>query len=382
MSLVGCCRLGSTLSILDFMTVGSSVSIRQYVRMGDTLSVKGCAFIDGQVNVGSALSLRAVARLGSYLSVFAAVRLGASLSVLDYAQVGSSLSVRSWGRLGSSLSVLGFAHFGSSLSLRSFARLGSSLSVFGQFRLGSTLSILDNLYLGSGLHFGTGNTYIHFDAGSSELRIIASGNKRLSLSGTGGTLHGTWASESIISASDRRLKRRVEPLHRAIAGRMPAPPPSPDHAPPTRESPASEIAALRGRRRDARSAPAAVDWLLRELRPVSFKFRDGPEAKYSRYGFVAQELEQVLPEMVRTRNEEKHVVYQDMVAVLTLASQVQQDRLASQEARAQLRRSRLDAQAQRMSHLQRSVAALTGRLTRWERLARRARRQKSLKAAS
>jgi len=90
----------------------------------------------------------------------------------------------------------------------------------------------------------------------------------------------------------------------------------------------------------------------------------------------------VLPEMVRTRNEEKHVVYQDMVAVLTLASQVQQDRLAEQNARAKVRRERLDVQAQRMNHLQRSVSALTARLTRWEQLARGARRQKPHKIPS
>jgi len=343
--------------------------------------------------VGSALSLRAVARLGSYLAVFAAVRLGASLSVLDYAQVGSSLSVRSWARLGSSLSVLQYGHFGSTLALRQFSRMGATLSIFGQVRLGSTLSVLDNLFLGSGLHFGEGNTYIHYDQTSSELRVIAQGNKRLSLSGTGGTLHGTWASESIISASDRRLKRRVEPLHRAIAGRMPS------LRPDMQSSTAADMAGLQKEpslagaprpappevtmlRKGSQSAGAAVDWLLRELRPVSFKFRDGPEAKYARYGFVAQELERVLPEMVRTRNEEKHVVYQDMVAVLTLASQVQQDRLAEQNARAKVRRERLDVQAQRMNHLQRSVSALTARLTRWEQLARGARRQKPHKILS
>jgi len=71
-----------------------------------------------------------------------------------------------------------------------------------------------------------------------------------------------------------------------------------------------------------------VGWVLRELRPVSFNFKDGPEAKYSRYGFIAQELQQVLPGVVRGTGEEHlKVVYQDLIALLTLAAQVLQDRV-------------------------------------------------------
>merc|ERR1712176_744795 len=109
--------------------------------------------------------------------------------------------------------------------------------------------------------------------------------------------------------------------------------------------------------------------LLRELRPVSFSFRQGPEAKQARYGFVAQELEKVLPDIVRTHKDEKHVLYQDMIAVLTLAAQVQQDRLAAQEARARDRSSRLNAQRGTMQRLQRAMTALSARISRWEAIA-------------
>jgi len=356
------------------------------VRIGDTMSVKGLVYIDGQVAVGSALSLRAFARLGSYLSVFGVMRLGSSLSVLDYAQVGSALSIRSWARLGSSVSVMCFGHMGSSLSLRSFARFGSTLSVFGAVRVGNTLSCLHNLLLGSGLHFGGTSTYIAYHTGSSELRFHAGGAKRMSLTTTGGSLHGTWSSESIISASDRRLKHKVEPLYRALAGRMnpvPAPPPAPAESPSSTslfggasaQPPAAAGSTLsRSQSEHARKSGATVDWLLRELRPVSFKFREGAEAKGTRYGFVAQEVEKILPEMVREKDQTKFVVYQDMVAVLTLASQVQQERLASSEERARVRSAVLDKQAQRMSKLQRGVAALNARMSRWEKLARKSRR--------
>jgi hypothetical protein len=291
-------------------------------------------------------------------------------------------------RLGSSISVFDVAHLGSSLSLRTFSRFGSSMSVLGACRIGSTVSVLHGLLLGSGLHFSDTNTYIIYDAGSSELRFHAAGNKRMSLTATGGSLHGTWSSESIISASDRRLKHKVEPLYRALAGRM-----SPTSGPQDAPAATADLAAPDiGLSYDAAQAPApkppitlktsqtqagragAVDWLLRELRPVSFKFRDGHEAKSPRYGFVAQEIERVLPEMVRDKGENKYVVYQDMVAVLTLASQVQQERLASQEARAQTRNTRLGEQAQKMLKLQRSVAAMSARISRWESLARRSKR--------
>merc|ERR1719420_440552 len=75
----------------------------------------------------------------------------------------------------------------------------------------------------------------------------------------------------------------------------------------------------------------AVSWILRELRPVSFKFRRGPESKYSRYGFVAQELARFLPQIVREIDGYHHVRYQDIVAVLTLTAQQQQDQLEALE---------------------------------------------------
>jgi hypothetical protein len=78
----------------------------------------------------------------------------------------------------------------------------------------------------------------------------------------------------------------------------------------------------------ANANPQAVTWVLRELRPVSFKFKEGGESKFDRYGFVAQELEKVLPNVVRTSAENyKYVVYQDLIALLTMSAQAQDDRL-------------------------------------------------------
>merc|ERR1712061_442164 len=77
------------------------------------------------------------------------------------------------------------------------------------------------------------------------------------------------------------------------------------------------------------SKEAPVGWLLRELRPVSFNLKHGPEAKYLKFGFIAQELETVFPNLVRTvgQDDTKAVATQDLVAVLTLAMQALQKEL-------------------------------------------------------
>merc|ERR1719181_721194 len=77
--------------------------------------------------------------------------------------------------------------------------------------------------------------------------------------------------------------------------------------------------------------PEAISWILRELRPVSFSFRRGPESKFARYGFVAQEVERVLPSVVREKDTYKHVLYQDLIALLTLSAKAQNERLDSLE---------------------------------------------------
>merc|ERR1719213_729977 len=84
-----------------------------------------------------------------------------------------------------------------------------------------------------------------------------------------------------------------------------------------------------GRQRDP-----SIGWLLRELRPVSFHLKRGPEAKYLKFGFVAQELEGIFPNLVRTvgKEETKAVASQDLIAVLTLALQTLQTELQEQRA--------------------------------------------------
>lgn len=67
--------------------------------------------------------------------------------------------------------------------------------------------------------------------------------------------------------------------------------------------------------------------MLRELRPVSYQFINGSESKYTRFGFVADELKEILPDVVRedvsrdasTGAQYQGVIYQDLIAVRILA---------------------------------------------------------------
>jgi len=115
-----------------------------------------------------------------------------------------------------------------------------------------------------------------------------------------------------------------------------------------------EVVAPRGEKKNPASMPnvpaaaqsigaknAASDgalWLLRQLRPVSYSFRKGMDSKFMRFGFIADELESVIPEVVRRGgdrevDDQKAVVYQDLIALIAAASQSQQKLIESQQAR-------------------------------------------------
>jgi hypothetical protein len=103
-------------------------------------------------------------------------------------------------------------------------------------------------------------------------------------------LHGQWHVDSPISSSDRRLKKDIRPI-------------------------------------DDDFARGDLDWVLRELRPVSYQFINGSESKYTRFGFVADELKEILPDVVRedvsrdasTGAQYQGVIYQDLIAVQIFA---------------------------------------------------------------
>jgi len=251
------------------------------------------------VPLGSALSLRSIGRLGSSFSVF------------DFTHMGSSMSLRWMGRLGSTVSLFGMARLGGSLSLLDYLHVGSSLSVRGIARLGQGLSLVGNIRGPQQLIFSSGTTYISENSGSSVMEFYVGNSKAMTVESDGGILHGSWNSENVFVTSDRRLKKEINPLQRTLRSVMPG-----------RDG--LKVA----KAGDMTSGDGAL-WLLRQLRPVSYSFKKGAESKYMRFGFIADELESVVPQVVRTMGDrevpdQKAVVYQDLIALLAAAAQSQQ----------------------------------------------------------
>jgi len=62
-----------------------------------------------------------------------------------------------------------------------------------------------------------------------------------------------------------------------------------------------------------------------ELNPVSYRFIANAESEKKSYGFIAQEIEEVIPDVVGTRHDGMKVLnYNDLISVLTKAIQEQQ----------------------------------------------------------
>lgn len=215
--------------------------------------------------------------------------------------------------------------------MRSFARLGSYLS------------------LEDSIAFGAPGTKIGWDASGSTLDFKADGFRAMTVSNApgssvSGTLHGTWVTESEngITTSDRRLKQNIQPLFRSIAESEPA------------KRSTSAASMQQGTQGATAQRASVVDWVLRELRPVSYSFKHGADAKQERFGFVAQELQHVLPDLVRGAGEQdKSVVYQDFIALITLASQSLQESLDLEDVR-------LDALERRVFDFARKMKRRTG----------------------
>jgi len=190
-----------------------------------------------------------------------------------------------------------------------FVHLGSSLSVRGIMRFGSRVESCTKLI------FSNAQNYIHETDSNANIGFFVGNKRGMSITNAGGTLHGTWTADVSVSTSDRSLKENIKPLQQILRKNM-------AEGRGAFTNPAVEP---QGAQR-----ASASSWLLRQLRPVSYNFRQGNEAKHMRFGFIADELEKVLPQVVRELPDQepqkedepkpepkKGVVYTDLIAVLT-----------------------------------------------------------------
>jgi len=177
--------------------------------------------------------------------------------------------------VGASVSLFDKTNLGASLSVRAFARLGSGASFSSMYRAGTVA-------------FQSSETYI--TETSAGLQFYVSGARAMNAESDGGYFHGTWTIESSFN-SDRRLKKNIMPLHRTLREVI-----------ASRAGHTVDFDAKSGDRKmndiETRDADGA-SWMLRQLRPVSYSFRKGAESKFMRFGFIADELESVVPEVVR-----------------------------------------------------------------------------------
>jgi hypothetical protein len=200
--------------------------------------------------------------------------------------------------------------------------MGGCLSIFSNIANDAAIKLPDDTGNVAAVQFGADaeNTYIRYDATGNALQIYVGEEKAATFESDGGILHGSWNVESSLVTSDRRLKTNIMPLQRTLR----------------------DVILPRGEKKvPARPDKGATGdgalWLLRQLRPVSYSFRKGMDSKFMRFGFIADELDTVVPEVVRTSgdrevSDQKAVVYQDLIALLAAASQSQQKLIESLEA--------------------------------------------------
>ena len=266
------CFILSGLSISDISSLGLDVSVMGSFNAGSSMSVAQGAVFGHDVNVRSQVIL------GSCLSVAESLHAGQQASISDTLRCGR-LITEGFIDIQGELTVGNQVHLCNSLSVDSITAINSFLSTQCNACVQGYLSLGDNIRLGS------------------VTDVYAEADKVMTLSRTGGFLHGLWESSVAISTSDRRLKRKITPLLRDYA------------------------------------ANATLN-LLDKLRPVAYEMIDD-ESGRKRYGFIAQELEDALPSLVVDSDEAgdgegtKAVLYQDIIAILTVAMQLQQDEISN-----------------------------------------------------
>jgi hypothetical protein len=179
-----------------------------------------------------------------------------------------------------------------------------------------------------------GDSYLKYDSGLNVYVGSTSATRGLSVTSTGGTLHGAWVSDVQVAASDRRLKRDIMPVDEAVSALGVAP---------------------------ADVSESSLSWVMRALRPVAYHFKRGVESKYQRYGFIADEVAQLLPDIARpldpTQKDDPIVglVYSDLIALLVAQLQRHDARLAAVEV-AQPPPDRMARLEETVAILQRQVA--------------------------
>jgi hypothetical protein len=248
--------------------------------VGQYISVDGTAIVQGILSVRETLHADESIEFGSNLSITgfdATAKIITPNLVVDGSQVVGGDAIFEHG-----ISVSGPLHSGSGLSINSGGLIIPCLSISSGLVVQSNVSIIGALRFQDVMEMHVGDWNM----------ISATSD------GTG-FFHGHWTFDTAASTSDRRLKSQITPLGMAL----------------------KEQAAAQNM--------TVAEWIIQELRPVSFVLNGNDPTP--RYGFIAQDVQGVLPELVRAIGDGKtgdgdtlSVLYQDMIAILTLVVQEHQ----------------------------------------------------------
>jgi hypothetical protein len=194
------------------------------------------------------------------------------------------------------------------------------------------------------IDIGSANTYMYYDTDAHLLNTYVRGSRALSLyyegdppnGFNGGNMHGMWYAEHLVHVSDRRLKKNILPIREALDAR------------------AESVGATED----------SANWVLRELRPVSYRFKSGPESKWPRFGFIADEVQATIPQVIRENPATtiKGIMYEDLLAVLTTVLQSMQSQLEGSDVESKETRHRLDSLEARLLKVENIVDQEIGSL--------------------
>jgi cytoskeletal protein CcmA (bactofilin family) len=290
LSIVGPSKFHELEAIGSVIFSGAQLIVTVPVSQFTGLSTSGPAFInEASVNenavIGGSLSVTQSLMVSSNLRVETEADIKGNVSLSGWVAAASGLCIAGHSSIGDNCDIFGSASIAGNLYAGSFSELLGSLSVHESASFGSGTSVLGRLLVDGSISL-SGPLRL-----SSGVSVYSGSAVAVTLDESGGHLHGIWESDFTITTSDRRLKRNIAPL-------------------------GSNLGSV----------------LLDLLRPVSFELVND-EAGTTRYGFIAQELEQVLPELVMTLNQTadstgtKAVLYQDLIAVLTAIVQAQDSRI-------------------------------------------------------
>lgn len=300
--------LGFSPPVIGFGRPGSAIVLHHSIETEAVLSSHSLTWASllpsvNFANVELSLSLRSFLRVDLMPSSLRHVQLEMSSLVPGFDLAGSSSLLQGLGHAGALPLALDFAQLEPPLLCQRCAHFGNDVSLV------NTPSVT----IGS-------DAKIEFV--DPTMKWWSAGNSRLSLTSEGGIIHGIWSADAegynlgSNAWSDRRLKANIQPIMAAIANR---------------------------------TVNSSVS-LLNMLRPVAYNMQGDPAR--IRFGFIADEMQQVLPEVVQYTGAGKDsaragIMYLDLLAVLacsiqelTLEMNLIVERLSAVEERIQRRKMR------------------------------------------